>query len=319
MSKNKNNKAKKSSGPQLPGVKLRQAREACRLGQIDIARRLRLGLPVVRALEEDDYEHLPVATFVRGYIRNYALEVNLNPQPLVDQYNQYLASLEPEKPAEISEKPTKSWNPSQPWLQYVGILSVFILILVIWIWIEGDGASSEPSDDERVVLDPSRIAKLSGQSKEYIETEVRPEPQSNANASTSSTDRSSKTMGPMPYDEHASESSRPVAASLEDVGDAAQNAASQSSQAGEPGAPKVSIDVRENSWVVVHDGNGKRILYQLARAGENHQLKGLPPYRILLGNASGVSVYVGDEVLDIRPFVKGNVANILVGKAQLEP
>ena len=60
-----------------PGLKLRQARERCRLSVTSIADTLHLEPRVIEALEADDYDQLPPVTYVRGYLSAYARLVNL--------------------------------------------------------------------------------------------------------------------------------------------------------------------------------------------------------------------------------------------------
>ena len=55
------------------GAQLRAAREALGLSQEAVAQQLKLAPRQVRAIEEDDYARLPGRTFVRGFVRNYAL------------------------------------------------------------------------------------------------------------------------------------------------------------------------------------------------------------------------------------------------------
>src|SRR5947207_3626135 len=61
------------------GAQLRAAREALGLSQEAVAQQLKLAPRQVRAIEEDDYARLPGRTFVRGFVRNYARLVRLDP------------------------------------------------------------------------------------------------------------------------------------------------------------------------------------------------------------------------------------------------
>src|SRR5256714_7629276 len=61
------------------GAQLRAAREALGLSQEAVAQQLKLAPRQVRAIEEDDYARLPGRTFVRGFVRNYARLVHLDP------------------------------------------------------------------------------------------------------------------------------------------------------------------------------------------------------------------------------------------------
>ena len=54
------------------GQRLKAAREAHQLDRNEIARWLKLDEKFIKAIEEDDEEHLPQPVFIAGYIRSYA-------------------------------------------------------------------------------------------------------------------------------------------------------------------------------------------------------------------------------------------------------
>jgi cytoskeleton protein RodZ len=60
------------------GALLGAGREAAGLSIDAVAQQLKLAPRQVRALEEDDYTHLPGRTFVRGFVRSYARLVHLD-------------------------------------------------------------------------------------------------------------------------------------------------------------------------------------------------------------------------------------------------
>jgi cytoskeleton protein RodZ len=60
------------------GEQLRAARKARLLEVADVAQALKLGPRQVEALENGDWEGLPGATFVRGFVRNYARLVQID-------------------------------------------------------------------------------------------------------------------------------------------------------------------------------------------------------------------------------------------------
>lgn len=66
-----------------PGRRLRAARQAKGIGLDKVASQLHLGQHLLEALEQDDYERLPGAVFVRGYIRNYARLLGIDKESLL--------------------------------------------------------------------------------------------------------------------------------------------------------------------------------------------------------------------------------------------
>lgn len=67
-----------------PGSILREERERRGLGIEEVASQLRLSRRQIEALEMDDYAALPGNVFVRGFIRNYARLLQLDPAPLCE-------------------------------------------------------------------------------------------------------------------------------------------------------------------------------------------------------------------------------------------
>ncbi|MDE2389197.1 MAG: helix-turn-helix domain-containing protein, partial [Betaproteobacteria bacterium] len=72
-----------ASTAQSVGHLLRSARMAKGLSVDEVSRQLRLSVPQVEAIEKEDFEKIPGRTFLRGFIRNYAHLVQLDPTPLL--------------------------------------------------------------------------------------------------------------------------------------------------------------------------------------------------------------------------------------------
>ncbi len=68
------------------GAILREAREARGLSLTDVQQQLRITPRFLEALEQGNYHVLPSPVHVRGYLRNYARFLHLDPQPLLDHY-----------------------------------------------------------------------------------------------------------------------------------------------------------------------------------------------------------------------------------------
>ena len=66
-----------------PGAALQEERRRQSLSLTDVARQLKLAPRQVEALERDDFAALPGPVFVRGFLRNYARLLGLDPEPMV--------------------------------------------------------------------------------------------------------------------------------------------------------------------------------------------------------------------------------------------
>ncbi len=65
------------------GELLREEREAHRLPLEQLSKRTRIRLEYLQALERNEFEQLPAATFVKGFIRSYGRLFGFDPQPLI--------------------------------------------------------------------------------------------------------------------------------------------------------------------------------------------------------------------------------------------
>ncbi|MEW7980056.1 MAG: RodZ domain-containing protein [Candidatus Sedimenticola endophacoides] len=72
--------------PQGPGAELRRQREARELDVAQAAAMLHLSQGMLAALEADDYEKLPGAVFVQGYLRKYAKLLEIPAEPLLEAF-----------------------------------------------------------------------------------------------------------------------------------------------------------------------------------------------------------------------------------------
>ncbi len=73
------------------GRMLRAAREERRLSTTDIAKKTRIPQGSVVALEECDFARLPAPVFVRGFIRSYCREVDVEANEVLAHYDEYLS------------------------------------------------------------------------------------------------------------------------------------------------------------------------------------------------------------------------------------
>jgi len=69
------------------GTILQEARTARELTLEDVAQVTRIRVRYLEALEEGRYDVLPTPVHVRGFLRNYAQYLNLDPEPLIARYN----------------------------------------------------------------------------------------------------------------------------------------------------------------------------------------------------------------------------------------
>lgn len=73
---------------------LRAVRESRGLDLKDVSQTTKIGLPHLRALEDDDFSALPALVYVRGFVAEVAKLLRLDPQQVsrtyVRRYRRYL-------------------------------------------------------------------------------------------------------------------------------------------------------------------------------------------------------------------------------------
>jgi cytoskeleton protein RodZ len=81
--------------------------------------------------------------------------------------------------------------------------------------------------------------------------------------------------------------------------------------ANEPGT--LHFAFRELAWVEVRQRDGKVLLTQNNAAGSEQVVRGQPPYRVVIGNASAVTLAYEGKPIDLEPVTSAeNVARLTV-------
>ena len=84
-------------------------------------------------------------------------------------------------------------------------------------------------------------------------------------------------------------------------------------------ADQVVISFDGPCWVDVRDATGEIQLFGEMADGDRHVLGGEPPYSLVIGNASAVTMTVGGAPFDVRAIAKGNVARFELDPADIVP
>ena len=130
-------------GADSPGRVLRSAREALGLSRREIAEALNLLESTVVAIEDDDTARQPEPVFLRGYVRNYAKLLRLDPEPLVAALNSN------RRPVATPVKVPKPLR-SNRWLWPVAgaIAAMMILVATVAYFLESPSPDTAALEDE---------------------------------------------------------------------------------------------------------------------------------------------------------------------------
>jgi transcriptional regulator with XRE-family HTH domain len=115
-----------------PGKYLKTERELRNLSLEEIAKSTKIREAFLRAIEEDRYELLPSAVYVKGFLTIYAKYLGLDPHDILLRYQNYLKSLTISPPLELQQQIPTPKKRVRPWVFFI---LAFAIILVIAFFI----------------------------------------------------------------------------------------------------------------------------------------------------------------------------------------
>ena len=92
------------------GPILREARQNKQLTTSQVAEMTRMKVQIVDDLENDDFHRIAATIYGKGFIKLYAECVDLDPEPLIDDYMEQVGSPQPPKLPKVKQQPQTSTN-----------------------------------------------------------------------------------------------------------------------------------------------------------------------------------------------------------------
>lgn len=123
---------------QTVGQILKETREAKFYTLEDVEKAIKIRKELLIALESDNYKKLPPPTFVRGFIKNYAIFLGIDPEKLLAIYRRGFAE-DKNKPYVMDafsnpmSKPKFKFTPAQ---LLGGVVMLVILSFFAYLWIQ---------------------------------------------------------------------------------------------------------------------------------------------------------------------------------------
>jgi cytoskeleton protein RodZ len=309
--------------PGTAGAKLRAAREAAGLSVDAVAQQLKLAPRQVKALEDDAWERLPGRTFVRGFARNYARFVQLDPEVVLALLPAADTSPALERPAlaatrrPMGEMPIERVaKPSAArWL--VPLLLVVIVAAVAYYELGRSplrlpfGLGGSTPVDEAKPAAPTSAPATSGSAGTQTTTLPNPvvaasAPASNATNAAAATTSAIPSAAPAPAPATPEITASPTAASPPASAAPADHAQGGASAAEVP----LVLTFRGTSWAEVKDARGRVVLQMTGGAGMTQTVTAVAPLELALGNAPDVDVTFRGQTLDLAPYTRGSVARV---------
>lgn len=136
---------------QAEGSRFKEAREQRGFSAAQVAAQLKIPEAYLKHIEAEQFEPLPVATFVRGYIRLYARFLELPEEEMLVRYEAYLAQREVPQSKVISIK--RQVRPGDPIVKWTTVMIVLLALALSMLWwrsqqsTSATGALSAPLDN----------------------------------------------------------------------------------------------------------------------------------------------------------------------------
>jgi cytoskeleton protein RodZ len=290
----------KELAPQQPvldvGMTLREARESLGLSVHDIANRIKFAARQVEALEANDFEHLPQATFLRGFVRSYARVLQLDEVVLI-------ASL-PSEPVKqvVTKAPTVDVSfPNIFALQRVNLLWLagalgVVLVLALFVLL----LDSEPSAKLAEVVEPVPLLTPASGVSATADAEVQPKTPEVVEAA-----EPIKKPEPVKARQPVAQPVPPVAVPEESV-----NAVTPEILKRRP----LHFVFVKDAWAEVIDAHGGVLLSRNNSRGTEKWIGGprRAPYDISISRPANVRLYYKGQQIDLSAYAAMEVAHLKV-------
>lgn len=276
-----------SGSPENLGARLRSAREAKKLSLDAVAADLRIEPANLLALEECRFEALGAPVFAKGYLKQYGARLGLDVAELVADYNR----AQGDKRFDIAPSRTIRLRDERQitiWIIAGLALIVLAALLALW-WLKrpapesGEVAGAPAASPLRSTGDdaaPEALAVTTAAAA-GVRAARDPDPVT-----------SPVTAGPAFSDTPVSDTvaEPPRGTSQADI----PESATESPDVAVAG-PALEIRFNEDSWTEISDLDGRRLYYDLGRAGTRTQLPLARGLSLFFGNGAGIELRLDDQ------------------------
>jgi cytoskeleton protein RodZ len=292
----------------------------------------------VSAIEENRFDELRGAAFVRGYLRAYAKQVALPEDELMAAYAAHCSE---HSPTEETDKRVESRVPQvhkKGIAIPAGTAIVVLVVFLLWYWRGEEPPASGtpvPAGAEFSEVDAPQQAEALVQ-EQSISLLVVPESESGKAGEDVAAPMNEMTNETMNESQAAVEEAELAAAAVAAAGDT-ENAAVPEQLALEPdsgavgsGPNIITVDTVGSTpgaetgqlqfrfsgdcWLEVRTAAEELIYADLRRAGDVLNLSGEAPFKLLLGDARAVEIDYQGEPVTIRRRPGRSVATFTVGE-----
>lgn len=280
------------------GEQLRSAREQAGLQLSDVAQVLKLGIRQLEALENGDWNGLPGATFIRGFVRNYARHLGMDPAPLMTQLDSVLEkpkavlSVSETSPAHVPYNSSGSRENRR--FVLIGVMAAVIATLIYFLL-------------------PEDLAALRQQTQAIIDSLARQDPPADVPPAAAPATPVAGSEPVFPPGTTPQQIMNPQSLTPADVS-APAGAAGVSTEkpAMDKSTAVLSFEIVRESWIEVRDREETVIFSQRLLAGSQKMVSGHGPLSVVIGYAPGVKLLWRGQPVELEPHTRGEVARLVL-------
>jgi cytoskeleton protein RodZ len=275
------------------GRELAAAREAQGLALADVAQQLKFAPRQLKALEQEHFAALPGATFAKGMVRSYARLLKLDPEPLLQRVAGHFEVPDSNRLAARYHQPVPfSDGGRKSTFVYLG-LSAGVLLLV--------GAVAYGWHQERLAAGKSNETAVAKAPSSEMKPRAAPVPVQAAAAPVAVAPERTKSVIAVAV---------PPAPAL--TPEKAKVVAPEKPRAASAGPHRLVVRTEGEAWIEIKDAADRMLVSSLNPPGSERVVRGKPPYSLVIGNASNVTVLYDDKPIDLAPHTRQDVARLTV-------
>lgn len=316
------------------GAMLREARESLGISIGDVSSRTRLSVDQIRAIEEENLERLPEPVYVRAFLRAYAKAIDIDYEPLVNDYVTRCGGggvRIPEHAPEEAFREVAYYDSPRPsrW-KFAGLL-VLIVVVTLGIWgvysgtfarlMEADGTEAAKVENGVSEVAPN-VAPAPEAPKTTAPVEVADASKPAAPAAPAAQTAPAPEAAPAP--ETASQTTSPAApaetpapvteapAAPVEAPAAATEAAAQTTEAAPAETYAAEFHTSASCWVHVIAPDGQNLIAREMKPGETQSVALPAGTRVTVGNPPALILTLDGHPYDLGGVTQRGVARFVI-------
>ena len=319
------------------GAMLREARESLGIAIGDVSSRTRHAVDQIRAIEEENLERLPEPVYVRAFLRAYAKAIDIDYEPLVNDYVTRCGGggvRIPEHAPEEAFREVAYYDSPRPsrW-KFAGLL-VLIVVVTLGIWgvysgtfarlMEADGTEAAkvengvsevapnvaPAPEAPKTTAPVEVAdasKPAAPAAPAAQTALAPEAAPASETASQTTSPAAPAETPAPVTEAPAAPAAPVEAPA-----AATEAAAQTTEAAPAETYAAEFHTSASCWVHVIAPDGQNLIAREMKPGETQSVALPAGTRVTVGNPPALILTLDGHPYDLGGVTQRGVARFVI-------